>query len=263
MNRGDGLRMGMAAGAALGNMSEAWWAPALAVPDERVDGEPFFRMLFQERALPGGLVVDSLGQRFADEASNYNDFGRSLQAFDPGRFDYPRVPSWLVFDAASRASHQYGPLTPETPDPDWLARGDSLEALAARIEVPASALQETIERFNRQAAAGVDEDFGRGSYAWDQATVRRAGEPSSLRPLTEAPFYALQVLPGCLGTKGGLKTNAQGRVLRADGSGAIEGLFAAGNAAANPFGHAYPGAGGTIGPAVVFGWCAGEAAAAG
>nr|NIV89068.1 FAD-binding protein [Actinomycetota bacterium] len=42
----------------------------------------------------------------------------------------------------------------------------------------------------------------------------------------------------------------------------ISGLYAAGNAAASPLGHAYPGAGGTIGPGLVFGMRAGEAAAA-
>ena len=80
--------------------------------------------------------------------------------------------------------------------------------------------------------------------------------------MTEPPFYAVEILPGCLGTKGGPRTDADGRVLRADGNGVIPDLYAAGNAAANPFGLAYPGPGGTIGPAVVFGIRAGEAAAA-
>jgi succinate dehydrogenase/fumarate reductase flavoprotein subunit len=262
-NRGDGLRMGMAVGAALGNMSEAWWNGAIEVPGEIIDGEQFYRLLFSERSLPGSLIVDSRGRRFANEASNYNDFGRSLHDFDPATFNYPRVPSWLIFDAMTRRQHKIGPLTGEEPDPAWLEKADSLENLAGRINVPAGTLLATIDRFNAMATAGVDDDFGRGSYAWDRASSARNGAPSTLRPLTEAPFYALRVLPGVLGTKGGLRINSNGQVLRADGSGAIPGLFAAGNAAANPFGHAYPGAGSTIGPALVFGWRAGETAARG
>ena len=68
------------------------------------------------------------------------------------------------------------------------------------------------------------------------------------------------MLAGCLGTKGGPRTDADGRVLRDDGE-PVPGLFAAGNAAANPFGIGSPGGGGTIGPALVFGTRAGEAAA--
>jgi succinate dehydrogenase/fumarate reductase flavoprotein subunit len=262
-NLGDGLVMGMTAGAALANMSEAWWNGAMQVPGETVDGQPLYRLMFTERSLPGSLIVDGLGRRFADEASNYNDFGRSLQDFDPARFTYIRVPSWLVFDAQTRRNHKIGPLTGNEPDPAWLKKANSLDALAREIDVPASNLAASVERFNALAAAGKDEDFGRGSYAWDIASSGRNGAPSTLRPLAEAPYYAVQVLPGCLGTKGGLKINSDGQVQRADGSGSIPGLFAAGNASANLFGHAYPGAGSTIGPALVFGWRAGEFAAAG
>ena len=83
----------------------------------------------------------------------------------------------------------------------------------------------------------------------------------ALGPVEEAPFYAVQVYPGCLGTRGGPRTDADGRVLSAADRSPIPGLFAAGNAAASPLGHAYPGAGGTIGPGLVFGMRAGEAAA--
>ncbi|HEU0169326.1 MAG TPA: FAD-dependent oxidoreductase, partial [Chloroflexota bacterium] len=90
-NQGDGLRMGMAAGAMLGNMSEAWWAPALSVPGETVDGQPFHRLLFGDRAQPGGIIVDQHGRRYANEAANYNDLGRAMQDFDPVNFRFPRA----------------------------------------------------------------------------------------------------------------------------------------------------------------------------
>jgi succinate dehydrogenase/fumarate reductase flavoprotein subunit len=261
-NQGDGLRLGMAAGAALGNMSEAWWAPAFGVPGELVDGEPFFRMLFGDRAQPGGIIVDGRGRRYANEAANYNDFGRAMHEFDPVAFTYPRVPSWFIFDAERRAGYTDGPLAAANSDPDWLHRAVRLEDLAEQIGVPAHSLRETIERYNSHAERGVDVDFGRGSSAWDTYSTGFASVRDQLRPLITPPYYAIEVQVGCLGTKGGLKIDVDGRVQRADGSGPIPGLYAAGNAAANPFGLAYPSGGATVGPAVVFGWLAGETAAA-
>ena len=93
------------------------------------------------------------------------------------------------------------------------------------------------------------------------AATPTTGSSGELGPLGEGPYYALEILPGCLGTKGGPRTDSHGRVLSAAGGDPIPGLYAAGNAAASPFGLAYPGAGGTIGPALVFGLRAGEAAA--
>jgi 3-oxosteroid 1-dehydrogenase len=262
-NEGDGLTMGMAVGAALGNMSEAWWSPATSVPGWTVDGAPFhYLLLGTVRATPGGIIVDSRGRRFANEAANYNDFGRSMHEFDPARYAFPRVPSWLIFDAERRRSAAVGPLDPSDPDPDWIVHAQTLDELALQLGMSGRRLRETVERYNSFSALGVDEDFGRGSYAWDTYSAGFLDVREQLRPLTEEPFYALQVSIGCLGTKGGLKIDANAQVLRADGSGVIPGLFAAGNAAANPFGCAYPSGGATVGPALVFGWLAGETAAA-
>jgi 3-oxosteroid 1-dehydrogenase len=162
-----------------------------------------------------------------------------------------------VFDAVHRNA-PLGPLRAEDPDPPWLECAATIEALAGRIGVPAAALSSTIERFNGCAARGVDDDFGRGTYAWD----RVSGGTRELRPVAEPPVYALKVLAGRLGTRGGLRTDEHGRVLSVEGGESIPGLYAAGNAAANLFGCGYPGPGATIGPAVVFGWFAGQAAAA-
>jgi 3-oxosteroid 1-dehydrogenase len=260
-NRGDGLRMAMAAGAALGNLSEAWWGPAIHVPGETIDDAPMYRLILTERARPGSIIVDAHGRRFADEAANYNDLGRALHEFDPAGFRFPRVPAWMLFDGAYRRRYSIGPLRRGEPDPDWLARAPDLPALAGEIGVDADALTATVERFNGFARDGRDADFGRGDYAYDRFMGdARAGHPV-LGELAEPPFHALRILPGCLGTKGGPRTDDRGRVLRADGGGPMPGLYAAGNAAASPFGFAYPGAGGTIGPALVFGYRAGEAAA--
>lgn len=251
--RGDGLRIAMAAGAALGAMSEAWWCPAASIPGEEIDGGPLHRLILTERARPGCVLVNSRGVRFADEAQNYNDLGRALQNFEPTTFSFPNVPAWLVFDGRYRRTYRIGPLSRRDPDPDWLERGDTLAELAGRIGVPSRALEGTIAGFNEGAGRGEDPEFGRGAYAYD----RFVGE---LGPLDEPPFYAFRVLPGCLSTKGGPRTDADGRALSVEGE-PIPGLYAAGNVAASPFGLAYPGAGGTLGPALFFGLRAGEAAA--
>lgn len=260
-NRGDGLRMAMACGAALGNLSEAWWGPAIGVPGEEIDGAPMYRLILTERARPGSLIVDGQGRRFADEAQNYNDLGRSLHEFDPAAFTFPRIPSWMLFDAAYRRRYSLGPIHRRGADPDWLDQGADLPALAERIGVPAPALEATVARFNELAAAGRDEDFGRGDHAYDRFMGDARAPHPVLAPLAEPPFYALRILPGCLGTKGGPRTDDRGRVLHVETGEPLAGLYAAGNVSASPFGFAYPGAGGTIGPCLVFGGRAGEAAA--
>lgn len=255
-NAGDGLRLGMSAGAALGNMSEAWWCPAVQITGEEIDGAAFYRMVFLDAAKPGGIVVDRHGRRFANEATNYNDFGRALLELEGATFEHPRIPSWLVFDAERHRDSPLAFMSAPVADGQWLFQAGSIAELAERITVPAQALTATIAEFNRNAQRGRDA-FGRGSYIWDQFS----SGGGDLRPLADPPYFAARLLPGCLGTKGGLRTDEHGRVQAADGEGAIAGLFAAGNAAANPFGCAYPGPGSTIGPAVVFGTLAGEAAA--
>jgi 3-oxosteroid 1-dehydrogenase len=262
-NQGDGLKLGMSVGAQLGNMSEAWWAPAMRVVDRSVDGQPFYWLLMGAiRATPGGIIVDQRGRRFANEAANYNDFGRSMHEFDPANYQFPRSPSWYVFDAERRHAGPIGPLEPDAEDPDWLKRSPTLDGLARLLHMEPAALQATVERYNSHSAAGIDTDFGRGSYAWDRYSAGFIPVRDQLRPLNGTPFYAVEVQVGCLGTKGGLKIDQHARVLKADRSGPIEGLYAAGNAAANPFGMAYPSGGATVGPALVFGWLAGATAAA-
>lgn len=251
---GDGLRLAIGAGAELGCMSEAWWCPAMRIPGEEIDGAPLFRLVLAERARPGCLIVNKSGRRFVDEAQNYNDVGRALLNFDAAGFSYPHVPAWLVFDGAYRRSHGVGPLHRDDPDPEWLRRSDDLAGLAVAIGAPAMTLEATVARFNEHAAHGSDPDYGRGSYAYDRFL-------GGLGPLEEPPYYGLELLPGCLGTKGGPRTDGDGRVLSIAGGSPIPGLYAAGNAAASPFGLAYPGAGGTLGPALVFGLRAGAAAA--
>lgn len=253
--RGDGLRMAIAAGAQLGNMSEAWWCPSISIPGETIDGAPMFRLILAERARPGTLIVDGSGRRFVNEAQNYNDLGRSLQNFNPAQFRFPHVPAWMIFDNAVRTGYRLGPLGRRDPDPDWLARGETVAELAREIDLDPGVLEATVERFNAGASAGEDPDFGRGSYPYDRFI-------GTLGALGDGPYFAVAVIPGCLSTKGGAKTDSDGRVLSVTDGAPIPGLYAAGNVSSSCFGMAYPGAGGTLGPGLTFGLRAGDAAAA-
>jgi len=257
--RGDGLRMAMRAGAALGTMSEAWWAPTVQLPGSEIEGEPLAHLLLAERGRPGSLMVDQRGRRFCNEAQNYNDVGRSLHAFDPGGFRFERDPAWLVVDGAYRERFPLGPVLPGEALPEGWHEAEDAAGLAALTGLPVEALTSTLERYNTYAARGEDPDFGRGESVYDRFVGDRRAEHPNLRPL-EGRLTAVPVGAGTLGTKGGARTDQDGRVRHLDG-GVIPGLYAAGNAAASPLGMLYPGAGGTIGPALVFGHLAGETAA--
>ena len=260
-NEGDGVDMLSRAGAALGNMSEAWWCPAVAIPDESYDGAPLYRGEFTMRALPHSLIVNARGQRFVNEAHNYNDFMKAAFAFDPSTYDRSHLPAWLVLDGTYTEKYPVLTTMPGMPLPDWIPQAASLDALAEQVGIDAAGLDETVTRFNQFAAAGHDEDFGRGSYLYD----RIYGDPrhapnANLGPLLKPPFAALQLHPGALGTKGGAEVDAQSRVLRPNGE-PIAGLYAAGNVMAGFSGAGYPGAGATIAGALTFGYIAGRHAA--
>ena len=259
-NEGDGLLMAMAAGAALGNMSEAWWIPGTRVPGEELRGKPVFRLILMERTWPRSIIVNRFGKRFMNEAANYNAIGRAFHTFDPNDFAFMNLPAWLVVDSRFKfplAGHATGPDAPS-----FIRRADSLTALAGQIGVDAEGLEATVARFNEGVARGEDPDFQRGVSAYDSYNGDRSQEPpfTTLGPIDTPPYYAIEIESGTLGTKGGPKTNAQAQVRRATG-GVIPGLYAAGNAMAGTTGMVYGGAGGTLGPGMTFGYIAGMNAA--
>jgi 3-oxosteroid 1-dehydrogenase len=256
---GDGLRLAEAAGAALGTMTEGWWMPAIAIPGERFDGRPLYRPLHGERAQPGSLMVDGRGKRFVDEAANYGDVGAAMRA--RALSDAGAARTWLVFGRAYRDRYPVGPLRPGDPDPPWLRRGEDLDELAGSIGVAGTGLTATVARFDAHAACHRDPDFGRGDGGYDRWIGDPRAPHPTLGPLGSGPYFAVEVRLGCMGTKGGPRTDDEGRVASRSGVAPISGLYAAGNAAASPFGSATPAGGGTLGPALVFGWRAGHAAA--
>lgn len=258
-NTGDGIRAGERAGAALDLMDDAWWGPAIPLP-----GQPYFCLA--ERTLPGGLLVNASGARFVNEAAPYSDVVHTM--YDRNTTD-PDIPAWLIIDQNYRNRYLFRDVAPVLPLPDaWYDSGAAhkawtLDALAGQIGVPAAALRATVGRFNSLALGGKDPDFHRGDSVYDHYYTDPAVTPNScLAPLWLPPYYAFRIVPGDLGTKGGMRTDARARVLRPDGS-VITGLYAAGNASAAVMGHSYAGAGSTIGPAMTFGYIAGLDLAAG
>ncbi|MCT9007074.1 3-oxosteroid 1-dehydrogenase [Streptomyces sp. NPDC054766] len=251
-NTGDGIQAGRRVGAALDLMDDAWWGPAIPLP-----GQPYFCLA--ERTLPGGLLVNAAGARFVNEAGPYSDVVHTMYDRNPSA---PDIPAWLVVDQNYRNRYLFKDIAPTFTFPDsWYTSGAAYKAwtlddLAGRIGVPAAALRTTVSRFNSLALSGTDTDFHRGDSVYDHYYTDPAILPDScLAPLWLPPFHAFRIVPGDLGTKGGLRTDARARVLRPDGT-VIPGLYAAGNASAAVMGHSYAGAGSTIGPAMTFGYIA-------
>jgi 3-oxosteroid 1-dehydrogenase len=252
-NTGDGIDAGMRLGAATAVMDDAWWGPSIVLPRG-----PYFCLA--ERTLPGCMLVNQAGTRFVNEAAPYVDAVHAM--YDNHTEANPHIPAWLVADQRYRNRYIFAGLGPRQPFPGrWykygaVHRADSVEALAERIGVPPDALRDTVTRFNGFAASGVDEDFHRGESAYDRYYGDPRNKPNPcLAPLAKPPFYAIRIVPGDLGTKGGLRTDPRARVLREDGT-HIPGLYAAGNAAAPVMGRTYAGPGATLGPAMTFGYLA-------
>ena len=261
-NEGDGIVMGAEIGAQLGNMSEAWWAPLLQVPGESVDGRPLGRALINERGLPGSIIVNRQGQRFVNEAHNYNDITKVFHAFDPVAYDWPNIPAWLVFDERFHSRYSVATIAPGQAVPDWVVQAETPAELASIMGIDPKGLEATLTRFNEFARTGQDIDFGRGNDAYDRYYGDESVKPNSnLAPIEEPPFYAVEIVPGTIGTKGGLVTDARARVLDVRGA-VIPCLYACGNVAAFWMGRGYPGPGASIGPAMTFGYLAGMDATA-
>ncbi len=262
-NTGDGIRMALEAGAATGNMGEAFWGPMALIDTDRTEGAQLSSLLRFERQGPGSIIVDGRGERFVNESQNYNDMTRTMHRRDASTASgFRHLPAWAVFDSAYLTRYGVFDHRVEADLPEWLVRADSLAGLAGALGVPADALRSTVERFNGFATSGRDEDFGRGDDAYDRYWGDRSrGLPNPcLAPLEQAPFYALRVHPGGFGTCGGLVTDGAARVLDVDGR-PLGGLFAAGNTTAHPMGRGYPGAGGSLGPNLTMGLLAGETVA--
>jgi 3-oxosteroid 1-dehydrogenase len=257
-NEGDGLIMAARVGAKLGNLDKVVWRPSRYLGNEYC-GRPHMHIgagFFG--AAPGEIMVNRTGRRFADEGLNYNDMGRVMTQFDPHTYEFVNHPSFVIGDRRSRdraaaldAELEYGP------DRDQWCEADTLAELATKLGVDPAGLEQQVEEFNAQAEDDVDPVFHRGEDSWGRhfGLVREAGR--AVAPITEPPFVGYRVRAAVFGTRGGPVIDENAQVLDYDNR-PIPGLYGAGNVVAHPFASAYPGGGGTLGPAVTFGHVAGN-----
>jgi 3-oxosteroid 1-dehydrogenase len=242
-NVGLAHRAGIAVGASTDLMDQAWWSPGLVHPD----GRAAFALCFT-----GGIFVDRAGRRFVNESAAYDRAARDIiRAMNEGAVG-PRY--WMIYD--SRAGEQPPVMAPNvsfSPTGEYVSAGlwlqaDSVAELANQIGVPADNLVATVRRFNELALRDDDEDFGRGRESFDRAFT---GGGSPLVPIDTPPYRAAAFGISDLGTKGGLRTDVDARVLDVD-DGPIPGLYAAGNTMAAVSGTTYPGGGNPIGASLLF-----------
>jgi 3-oxosteroid 1-dehydrogenase len=226
----------------------------LNVPGEVWGGKPLIRMIIP--GLPHGLMVNRAGRRFGDESFAHS-YIAALYQFDGLRQCFPNWPAWFVFDQNYRDKYAIGPLAPGTPLPEGMAHeADSPAELAELAGIDPHGLEETIASFNRYAADGTDELFGRGSIPW---SVVSWGDPTmkpnpNLGPLEKAPFYAIELQRVGTGIcSAGLRTSTTGQVLTFRGD-AVPGLYALGNAAARVEMGAGYNSGMAIGRSLTFGF---------
>lgn len=266
---GEMLRTLMDMGAATGQMNERV-GNQMSIPPgaENTDGNgvDIGKISGQMNyTKPHSIVVDQTGVRYMDEAGSYMEFCQRMLARHE---TVPAVPSWWISDEQSMRKYIFCGTMPGSKKPDewytsgFIKRADTLAELATRIDMDPALLQQTVERFNVGARLGRDDEFQRGARAYDNWLGDHYHRPShTLGTIEQAPFYAVPVVPGDVGTYGGVVTDVHARVLREDGT-PIAGLYATGTTTASVMGRIYPGAGSSIGPSFVFGYLAAKHAAA-
>ncbi|MFZ4747664.1 MAG: FAD-dependent oxidoreductase [Sphingomonas sp.] len=255
-NVGDGYVLASSIG---GKMVDALahsaaWTPVSLVPQRDGSTMPFPH--FFDRGKAGYIAVTRAGQRFISEARSYHDF---VPALVEACRDEPEIACYLIAD--SDAVQRYGlgaaPPWPGRLAPHvrsgYIAEAWSLPDLAAKCGIDPAGLARTVARFNEHAVEGIDHEFGKGTDVYERFNGSAGIGPNPcVQPIVQPPFYAVRLVPGDIGTFAGLRTDRNARVIDAQGV-AIDGLYAVGNDAASFMGGSYPGAGITLGPALVFG----------
>jgi 3-oxosteroid 1-dehydrogenase len=255
---GDMHRELMRIGAAMAQMEEMVGNQMTVPPNVGPQG------VQMQLAKPHAFLVDQSGERYMNEGGSYMEFCQRMLARHE---KVPAVPSWWIMDSQFVEKYMLAQTMPGSKKPDlwfeqgYLRKADTIEGLAKACGVDAKTLKATTERFNGFARKGRDEDFHRGDRAYDRWLGDHTHTPSAaLGTVEKGPFYAVTVVPGNVGTFGGVVTDAYARVLREDGS-VISGLYATGTTTAAVMGRTYPGAGCSIGPAFTWGYVAAKHAA--
>ncbi|MCF0253497.1 MAG: FAD-binding protein, partial [Duodenibacillus sp.] len=269
-NTGDGIAMGMAAGAGLQKAGKS--AARVIVPTLETCNGLRIGSITPSVGSPNSIVVDNYGKRYeaetrvTDNPSRYFFYKAAVQ-FDIVSLSYPRTPSWMIFDEQLRASKplvalgisvvgfglaKWDAKNEEAIKSGLVLKADTLEELAEKIRnhpdnhnrmVPAN-LVETVRRFNGFCDAKKDGDFAR--------------RPATLGKIEQGPFYAMPLVAGGPNTKGGLLANADRQVLTWEGE-PIDRLYCVGEIA-SALKFVYQG-GGNLTECLVFGQVAGKVVA--
>jgi len=245
--------------------THAFWAPVSL--RRRPDGSTaVFPHFVMDRAKPGMITVNQDGERFVNESTSYHRFGLAMQS---AQLKAPAIPAYLICDARALKNYGLGMIRPGGTGLEpflrdgYLVRAETLQALAAQLDLNADNLQRAVAQNNAAAQSGVDDVFQRGTTAYQNNLGDPAwsGPNPNLGPIAQAPFYALRLYPGDIGACTGLVTNGKAQVLDPQKQ-VIPGLYAIGNDMNSIMGARYPAPGITIGPGMVFAYCAAQAALA-
>ncbi len=225
--QGQGIAMATAIGAATVDMEQIQIHPTVQADTAS--------LITEGLRGDGAILVNAEGNRFIDEVGT-RDVVSAAEIAQPGSF------SWLVVDQkmVDASSVIQGYI-----NRGFMFSGDTYEALAEALEIPADAFAATMDTWNGYVAEKNDPDFGRTSFA---------------QPLDTAPYYAVKVTAGIHHTMGGLKIDSETHVINTDGE-IIPGLFAAGEVTGGVHGGNRLG-GNAVADFVVFGRIAGQQAAA-
>jgi succinate dehydrogenase/fumarate reductase flavoprotein subunit len=263
--QGDGIALAEQAGGRLrSGQSNGFWSP-VSVRRRRDGSMAVFPHLVLDRGKPGLIAVDPQGRRFVSEAVDYHRFAEAMLAALAGSATQT---CFLICDDAFMAKYGLGMVRPRRINlrralaDGYVKKADTVEVLARAIGLSFATLAHTIARHNAFARTGVDEDFGKGSDAYQQNLGDPLQRPNPcIGAIEQPPFYAMAIYPSDIGTSAGLVANEHGQLLREDGS-PISGLYACGSDMASIMAGAYPGPGINIGPGMTFGFIAARHAAA-
>ena len=265
-NTGDGIKLGRMLNVAVveGQAQPAAWVPISLVPQPDGTTIPFPH--FIDRGKAGYIAVDKRGRRFINEAMSYHDF---VPAMVEACRDDLEVHSYLICDTTAIRAYGLGaaPPLPGRLGPHiasgYIKQADTLAALAAQCGIDEQGLSRTVALLNEGALKGEDPEFAKGTdpYQRFNGSIGHGPNPC-VAAIERAPFYAIRLVPGDIGTFIGMRTDAHARALDTAGQ-PVSGLYVVGNDAASFMGGTYPGAGITLGPALVFGHLAARHIASG
>jgi succinate dehydrogenase/fumarate reductase flavoprotein subunit len=231
-NTGDGLRLAETVGGKVDTSlpHAAAWVPVSVTT--RKDGSHGVMPDFIDRAKPGVIAVTASGKRFTNEGNSYHDFAQAMVAACAGKSE---VAAYLVCDHETLRKYGLGAVAP-FPLPigrhlrsGYLLKGNTLGELARKAGIDPAALEATVKEVNVHAREGKDPAFGKGTKAYNryQGDALHAPNPC-LKPIEKAPYYAIKLVIGDLGTYAGPTRDRHSRVLDGDRQ-PIPGLYAVGN----------------------------------